>query len=300
MDEEPTLMGFSGGERSQSRLGETLRAAREDQGLGLEEIAEQTRVPLRHLQAIERDDHDALPALPYTIGFVKTLARAIGVDPDAAAAQYRAETSKVPHVPQVVQLEPVDESRVPPRWLVAAVLALIVAIIAGVWAYGEGYFASAPQTPPEAAIAEAQPVTPQVAEQAPPAPLPEDATAPPAENSDTPGGVVAPETAPADTPSDSASAPAPVDGPVVITATDEVWFKVYDKGTRQSVKMGILKAGERYVVPGDRDDLLLWTGKAGALRLSVNGKTLPPLGGPEQMVKDVALTPAALLARAGG
>lgn len=303
MNEEPTLSGLAI-ERAQPSVGETLRAARVAQGLELADIAETTRVPLRHLQAIEADDHDSLPALPYTIGFVRTLARAVGADADAMVAHYRAETSKVPHVPQHMQIESVDESRVPPRWLVAAAVALIAAILLGVWAYGEGFFT--PAATPDPVVAEADVTAP--------APQPEPAAAP-IETAALPepqpsvegepaaeGGVVAPETPPAET-ADVAAAPAgtPVSGgPVVITSNDEVWFKVYDRATRQSVKMGILKPGERYVVPADRDDLLLWTGKAGALQISVAGRQLPSLGGPQTMIKDVSLTPSSLLARAGG
>lgn len=298
MNEEPTLSGFSAADRLRPTLGQTLRAARLEKGLELDAIANETRIPLRHLVAIEADDHEALPALPYTMGFVRTLARAIGVDADAAAVQYRAETSKLPHVPSVVHLEPVDESRVPPRWLVAAAIAVIAIILAAVWAYGEGMFqGSAPRPAASAEIVQAAPA-PASAVVETPAPAADEAPAagePPAVDA-TASGVVAPESAPVD----PAAAPAAAaTGSVVITATDEVWFKVYDKGTRQAVKMGILKPGERYVVPGDRDDLLLWTGKAGALRISVNGKALAPLGGPEEMVRDVSLTPAALLARPG-
>lgn len=294
-------------ERAQPSLGETLRAARVAQGIDLAGIADTTRVPLRHLQAIEADDHDALPALPYTIGFVKTLARAVGVDQDAAAAHYRAETSKVPHAPTHVPIEAVDESRVPPRWLVAAAVALIVAILAGVWAYGEGMFDSTPTPAPVVAAAEPAPAPAPVVEAPPPAETTDAAATDPNAPADiaatdtaaTDGGVVAPEAAPADA-ADTTPAGTPVSGgPVVITANEEAWFKVYDRATRTSVKMGILKPGERYVVPADRDDLLLWTGKAGALQISVAGKAIPSLGGPQDMVKDVALTPSALLARAG-
>ena len=189
-------------------------------------------------------------------------------------------------------------------------LALIIAILAGVWAYGEGYFDTV-AAPPTAPVAEASLArSPPVAE-APPAGQQDGVYVPPAEPSpptDTGdaggGGVVAPEAA-AESADGAAAASAPLGtpvsgGPVVITSNDEVWFKVYDKATRQSVKMGILKPGERYVVPADRDDLLLWTGKAGALEITVAGRKLPALGGPQTMVKDVSLNPASLLARAGG
>lgn len=312
MNDEPTFSGFAA-DRARPSVGATLRAAREGQGLTLADIANQTRVPLRHLEAIEADNHDALPALPYTIGFVKTLARAVGVDPNAAVAQYRAETSKVAHVPTIVHLEPVDESRVPPRWLVFAAIVLIAVILGVVWAYGEGMFSrsdlkpaetpvaeeSAPATTPPPPVQEASPSTQVEGQYA----ASSSGAAPLAAGQSTdPNGVVAPEAA-ANEPAADATPPAPAaatpvaGGPIVITATDDAWFKVYDKGTRQSVKMGILKAGERYTVPADRDDLLLWTGKAGALRISVGGRTLPPLGGPETMIKDVPLTPAGLQAR---
>ena len=45
-----------------STVGERLRAAREQKKLSLEEIASQTRIPLRHLQSLETGDWSALPA----------------------------------------------------------------------------------------------------------------------------------------------------------------------------------------------------------------------------------------------
>jgi hypothetical protein len=87
-------------------------------------------------------------------------------------------------------------------------------------------------------------------------------------------------------------------GPVVLTATEDVWIKIYDRATRTSAKIGILKAGETFAVPNDPPGLLLWTGKAGALAVTVNGKPIPPLGGPVETVRDVSLAAADLLARA--
>ena len=44
------------------RVGDILRAAREEQGLSLDEIASRTRVPSRHLAMIESGDLSRLPA----------------------------------------------------------------------------------------------------------------------------------------------------------------------------------------------------------------------------------------------
>ena len=61
-------------------VGEHLRAAREEKGLSLEDIAAQTRIPQRHLESLETADWDKLPAPTYTMGFAKSYAGAVGLD----------------------------------------------------------------------------------------------------------------------------------------------------------------------------------------------------------------------------
>ena len=53
--------GLGDGETTTGRL---LMAARIRVGRTIEDIASETRVPMRHLRAIEADEHEALPALP--------------------------------------------------------------------------------------------------------------------------------------------------------------------------------------------------------------------------------------------
>ncbi len=121
-------------------IGALLGAARRARGLDLADIARDTRVPVRHLTAIEADAHDSLPALPYAIGFVKAFARAVGVDPDMAGAHFRAETSKAAHVPVAPAMTPLDERRLPPRGLIAASLVALVAVVGGIVAWSAGAF----------------------------------------------------------------------------------------------------------------------------------------------------------------
>ena len=263
------------------RTGALLAAAREAAGIDLADLARDSRIPLRHLKAIEADSHASLPALPYTVGFVKSFAKAVGLDPEAVAAQFRSETSKLAHVPSVPSLEPLDERRLPSRGLVGSSIAIIVLIIGGLSAWGAGLFDPA------------LPSTPVVAEAPAPAPAPRtdasDAGAPAADVGVA--AVAAPVAAPV------AGVPVAA-GPVVLTATEDVWIKIYDRATRTSAKIGILKAGESFAVPLDPPGLQLWTGKAGALTVTVNGKPIPPLGGPVQTIRDVSLSAADLLARA--
>lgn len=277
VDKEAAATGETTGGRE--RIGARLAAARKAAGLDLGDIARDTRVPLRHLSAIEADAHDSLPALPYTIGFVKTLARAVGVDAEAAAAQFRAETSKTAHVPAAIALEPLDERRLPPRELVVFSVIAVVALLGALIAYAAGLFDKAPPPPPVVVAA--------------PAPAP--AAPPAAAAAGTPGAVVAagPDVA---TPVTAAPVTVAAGAQVTLTPTEDVWVKIYD-AQKTTVKSGIIKAGETYVVPADPPGLKLWTGKAGVLGIAVGGKALPPLGGPAQTIKDVSLVPADLVAR---
>ncbi|OYU15453.1 MAG: XRE family transcriptional regulator [Alphaproteobacteria bacterium PA4] len=274
--EDPNVDMADGGLR---RTGAMLAEARAASGLTLEEIAKDTRVPLRHLRALEADQHDALPALPYAIGFVKSFARAVKLNPEEVAGQFRAETSKQPHQPMAASMEPLDERRVPGRSLVGASVAVIVLVIAGLSAWGAGVFDPAP-----VATSVETTVAPPVEAPAPdPAPLASD------------GSAVAAVAAPAAP--GAIAAPVSAGGAVVLTAKEDVWIKIYDRDTRTSARIGILKAGESYTVPADQPGLLLWTGKAGALAVTVGGRALPPLGGPVQTVRDISLTAADLIAR---
>lgn len=299
------------------RVGARLKQQRLERRLELADVARETRVPIRHLAAIEADEHENLPALPYAIGFVKSYARCVGLSPDEIGAQFRAETPKAHYVPPAAPLEPLDEKRVPPRGIVAACAVAIVLVIGGVAAFSTGVFGDDEE--PAVAAATTQPSEPLVVQQtatrstpaadgfdvlpgsaseqvAGEAPAGDDPTAQLASAMPAPAESAAP--ADEQAPADGVQQVAMAGGPVVITASEDAWLKVYDKDTKTSVKMGILKAGERYEVPSDRPDLMLWTGRAGALQISVGGKMLPPLGGQAETVRDVSLAPASLLARA--
>src|SRR5690348_18387800 len=72
-------------------VGQRLRAAREEKGLSLEDVAAQTRIPQRHLASIEAADWGSLPTPTYTIGFAKSYAGVVGLDRTDIGDQLRAE-----------------------------------------------------------------------------------------------------------------------------------------------------------------------------------------------------------------
>ena len=245
-------------------VGALLAEARAAAGRELADLARETRVPMRHLMAIEADDHEALPALPYALGFVKTFARSVGLNPESVGAQFRAETRLTPHVPSAPTLEPLDESRLPSQGLALAGLAVLVLVIGGLGLYGSG-------------VLDPVPSAPQVA---------------------------APAPAAIDTATAAASAPAPaiipISGPVTLTARTDVWVKIYSRFTGRKAFQGLMVAGSIYKVPEDNGPLVLRAGRAGEIEVSVAGVKLPPLGGSVETVDGVVLTAPALAERFAG
>ncbi len=75
-----------------STLGEHLRHAREQRGITLRELSDQTRISRRHLEAIEQDDYKQLPGGIFNRSFIKSFARAVGFSEDEALTLYAATT----------------------------------------------------------------------------------------------------------------------------------------------------------------------------------------------------------------
>ena len=69
-------------------IGEQLRLAREERGLPLREISNQTRISMRYLEAIESNDYKRLPGGIFNRSFVKAYAKCVGFDEKQAIEGY--------------------------------------------------------------------------------------------------------------------------------------------------------------------------------------------------------------------
>ena len=67
-------------------IGEQLRLAREERGMALREISDQTRISVPQLEAIESNDYKRLPGGVFNRSFVKAYARCVGYDEKERAA----------------------------------------------------------------------------------------------------------------------------------------------------------------------------------------------------------------------
>jgi cytoskeleton protein RodZ len=114
---------------------------------------------------------------------------------------------------------------------------------------------------------------------------------------------VTPATSPAET-SGIPAAPADPSAPraygepsgarIVIRANSDSWIQVREAGGTV-VFTRVLRAGDSYNVP-NRGGLSLYTGSAGALEFTVDGKTAPSVGQPGTVRRDIMLDPERLLA----
>lgn len=72
-----------------TELGSRLRSEREEKGLTLDDLAGQTRIQKRYLQAIEEGDYSIIPGKFYTRAFIKQYAEAVGLDPNDIFEEYK-------------------------------------------------------------------------------------------------------------------------------------------------------------------------------------------------------------------
>ena len=117
-------------------FGEHLKREREMRGVSLEEIASATRIGIRFLEALENESWHTLPGGVFNRGFVRTIARFLGLEEEALLAEYSLATgenrppqatSPVPHVAP----QPAASTSVSWKLLIAVPLALF--LTAGSW-----------------------------------------------------------------------------------------------------------------------------------------------------------------------
>jgi len=74
--------------------GELLRRIREGRSLSLQMLADRTRISSRHVESIEADRYDTLPAAVYLRGMLMSIARELGLDPLRVSRSYMTLVSE--------------------------------------------------------------------------------------------------------------------------------------------------------------------------------------------------------------
>jgi cytoskeleton protein RodZ len=293
------------------RVGGDLRAARLRLGWELPEVAAGLRIRLPYLEALEDGRIADLPGNAYALGFLRTYATALGLDPDELSRRFKAEAAAVNRKTELAFPVPVPERGVPAGAVV--LLGAVLAVCAYVGWYrlsGEGKLPAEAIAPVPAHLA---PLAEQAVPPAPATPAPGAAsaaapapTAPTAMAAATP--MLSPSSAaaalppPASVPAlpapppavvgtaQAAALPASPDGTrIVLRAKSDAWMQVRDRGG-QVLLNRVLHQGDTWAVPV-RANLLLTTGNAGGTELLVDGNATPPLGAPGAVRRDLPLDP---------
>lgn len=136
-------------------LGEKLREAREERGISISEVAEQTRISSLYIGSIEKDDYKPLPGGIFNKGFVKSYAKFIGIDENEALQDYakiitetegRDDDGLRKYKPEVLTDDNSISSMVPTIIFAGIILALMTGGILFV----VNYIQNQPDTPPTA------------------------------------------------------------------------------------------------------------------------------------------------------
>lgn len=130
-------------------FGEHLKREREMRNVSLEEVSAATRISVRFLEALEDEQWERLPGGVFNRGFIRSVARFLGLDEEGLIAEYAMETRKRPEI-AVWTKEPVHPR---PNWS-----AIIGSIIMLLFLSAGGWFIHARYGPAISAWHESHPV----------------------------------------------------------------------------------------------------------------------------------------------
>src|SRR3954447_19348146 len=120
-------------------FGARLRAARERRGLSLRVIADATKISVRALEAVERNDISQLPGGIFSRAFVRAYAIEVGLDPEQTIAEFitrfPVETVTQGHPRTRVLVDELESDNRRNLWPIVAWLALGAAALAAVLVY---------------------------------------------------------------------------------------------------------------------------------------------------------------------
>lgn len=88
-----------------SAIGRLLQNARATAGISIRDLSLRSRIGLRYLEAIENFEIEALPREVYLRGYLREVARALGLDPEALVEEYLAEL----HQTRIQKLRQADD-----------------------------------------------------------------------------------------------------------------------------------------------------------------------------------------------
>lgn len=224
-----------------------LQSLRLKKGLSIEDVSAQTRIRPEILRLIEEEKESALPDPVFVKGFIKSIAEAVGADPNEVLGRYSpggfVEAFGAVSPPTNPPAKPVSIGKL---LLALVVIVLLVVLATGVehwWSASDTSTASLPSSTPSNAVPPSKAPPESAASDLTAAPKPD--PHPPAAAAETKGLVLR------------------------VSADENTWLKVIRDEEKPS---------EYFLKPGDQLELearsvySLLIGNAGGLHLELNGE----------------------------
>lgn len=293
-----------------SQIGLTLQKARKERGLSYEDVEQDTKIRVRYLEAMERNDYDTLPGIVYAQGFLKTYANYLDLDGESLAREFKdgqsasSETqgpntrsvradrreSRAGDRPGAARFRR-RHNRFSPLTIIGAALSLVLLVVVVGVLYFVGLQASRSNEGAEGAQSDARPSENNASqnsdnsnggpsggastEQEKPSPQETGETEAGGEESAEPPPSAEPE--PADPPSE----PSPPESLTIEVRVEGnvSWLNIEADGNVVFVEVaepGFVQTFEA------EESIKVWSGNAGAVFLSVNGQDYGQLGGSGQ------------------
>ncbi len=255
-----------------SDFGNNFKKAREAMGLTLEQIATETRIRTRFLEAIEQEDFQLLPGGIFGRGFVRSYAERLGLDTEKAVSNFeRLSNYRDPSMMDDLRVSTRRSNKVSRALYPIAIGTLIILIVVVYMATRGSNMAVNASQAPAAVVAPPSP-SPSPALPSPP---------PPVAVEPTPANVEPP-------PAPGPIAVATDDLTLEIAATESTGVKVSADGTAV-VQGQILCSGMTRRVTA-KNSISLVVGNAGGITIKVNDHAIPALGEKGQ-VRLLTITP---------
>jgi cytoskeleton protein RodZ len=263
-------------------FGERLRRERELRGISLDEIAAATKIGTRLLRALEDEQFDLLPGGIFNKGYVRAYARHLGIDDEQAVADYLKAANETPPDLNLIARQGASArtvyitSNVSYRngFRLVPVLILLLVIVGGAGAWHlyqqrqrerrQPYATNSASTPTRSAPAVPQSENAGVSQVSP--------------SNAAVHTVEAAESSPQQSASISTGSAAEASAPFEITvrAKDRAWIEIKSDG--KILLQGVMNPTDVKTIHAT-NKVVFWTGNAGVVELSFNGKNVPLNGG---------------------
>ncbi len=231
-------------------IGDSLSDARRQAGLTITQVSQQTRIREAIIRDIEQGDFSACGGDFYARGHIRSIATAIGLDPEPLIREYDAEHGPLGAMRAADVFEPSAPIKIRERRSPGLGLIVVVVLLA-IIGFSVYHLVSA-RGNHDAAAADPATVT------APPTPKP------------------TPTPTPTSTPKPSPSAkPKPADVVIHLTANEDCWVLLTSSSDGAQLYMGTIPAGDSMTWT-EKQAVQVELGNPGGIVLTVDGKRQNP------------------------